>query len=223
VVTLSTAVHQRDPQQVTARPVYLDLRSGYWQIPLTLASKPITAFTVLSRGLYQFRVMPFGLYSARLDPHCFAYLDDIIVLGETFEQHQEDFRRLRAATLRLNPDKCQFGRCSLTYLGYVVTAADIQQLVTPKTLRQLRRFLGMASWYRRFIPDFSRIVAPLDRLLKKGVRWEWTTEQDAALNTLKGGLSAAPVLACPDFGKPFVLQTDAADTGLGVTLTEVTM
>jgi transposase InsO family protein len=226
----------------------IDLKSGYWQVPLTPSSKPITAFTVPSRGLYQFRVMPFGLHSApatfqrlmdrvigpELDPYCFAYLDDIVVLGETFEQHlqvlQEVFRRLRAANLRLNPDKCQFGRRSLTYLGHVVTAAGIRtdpdkvaairQLATPKTLRQLRRFLGMASWYRRFIPDFSRIAAPLNRLLKKGGRWDWTPEQDAAFNTLKDSLSAAPVLACPDFGKPFVLQTDAADTGLGVALTQ---
>ncbi|KAH0815056.1 hypothetical protein GEV33_007735 [Tenebrio molitor] len=173
----------------------IDLKSGHWQVPLTPSSKPITAFTVPSRGLYQFRVMPFGLHSApatfqrlmdrvigpELDPYCFAYLDDIVVLGETFEQHlevlQEVFRRLRAANLRLNPDKCQFGRRSLTYLGHVVTAAGIRtdpdkvaairQLATPKTLRQLRRFLGMASWYRRFIPDFSRVAAPLNRLLKK--------------------------------------------------------
>jgi hypothetical protein len=158
----------------------IDVKSGYWQVPLTPASKPITAFMVPSRGLYQFRVMPFGLHSApatfqrlmdrvmgpELDPYCFAYLDDIVVLGETFEQHlevlQEVFRRLRAANLRLNPDKCQFGRRSLTYLGHVVTAAGIrtdpdkvaaiQQLATPKTLRQLRSFLMMASWYRRFIP-----------------------------------------------------------------------
>ncbi|KAH0822374.1 hypothetical protein GEV33_000417 [Tenebrio molitor] len=78
----------------------------------------------------------------------------------------------------------------------------------------------MASWYRRFIPDFSRIAAPLNRLLKKGIRWEWTPEQDAAFDTLKNSLSAAPVLASPNFGKPFVLQTDAADTGLGVALTQ---
>jgi hypothetical protein len=158
----------------------IDVKSGYWQVPLTPANKPITAFMVPSRGLYQFRVMPFGLHSApatfqrlmdrvmgpELDPYCFAYLDDIVVLGETFEQHlevlQEVFRRLRAANLRLNPDKCQFGRRSLTYLGHVVTAAGIwtdpdkvaaiQQLATPKTLRQLRSFLMMASWYRRFIP-----------------------------------------------------------------------
>jgi hypothetical protein len=224
----------------------IDVKSGYWQVPLTPASKPITAFMVPSRGLYQFRVMPFGLHSApasfqrlmnrvmgpELDPYCFAYLDDIVVLGETFEQHlkvlQEVFRRLRAANLRLNPDKCQFGRRSLTYLGHVVTAAGIrtdpdkvaaiQQLATPKTLRQLRSFLMMASWYSRFIPLPDR--RPANRLLKKGDRWEWTPEQDAAFNTLKDSLSAAPVLACPDFGKPFVLQTDAADTGLGLALTQ---
>jgi hypothetical protein len=136
------------------------------------------------------------------------------------------------ANLRLNPDKCQFRRRSLTYLGHVVTAAGIrndpekvaaiQQLANTQTPRQVRRFLGMASWYRRFIPDFSRIAAPLNRLLRKGVRWEWTTEQDAAFDTLKDSLSAAPVLACPNFGKPFVLQTDVADTGLGAALTQYT-
>jgi hypothetical protein len=101
----------------------IDVKSRYWQVPLTPASKPTTAFMVPSRGLYQLRVMPFGLHSApatfqrlmdrvmgpELDPYCFAYLDDIVVLGETFEQHlevlQEVFRRLRAANLRLNPDK----------------------------------------------------------------------------------------------------------------------
>jgi hypothetical protein len=93
-------------------------------------------------------------------------------------------------------------------------------LANSKTPRQVRRFLGIASWYRRFIPDFSRIAAPLNRLLGKGVRWEWTTEQDAAFDTLKDSLSAAPVRACPNFGKPFVLQTDVADTGLGVALTQ---
>jgi hypothetical protein len=111
---------------------------------------------------------------------------------------------LPAAGIRTDPEK----------------VAAIQQLTTPKTPRQVRRFLGMASWYRRFIPDFSRVAAPLNRLLRKGVRWEWTTEQDAAFDTLKDSLSAAPVLACPNFGKPFVLQTDAADTGLGVALTQ---
>jgi hypothetical protein len=119
----------------------IDLKSGYWQVPLTPASKPITAFTVQSRGLYQFRVMPFGLHSA---PATFQRLMDRVIGPEL------------AAGIRTDLEK----------------VAAIQQLTTPKTPRQVRRFLGMASWYRRFIPDFSRIAAPLNRLLKKGIRWE---------------------------------------------------
>jgi hypothetical protein len=119
----------------------IDLKSGYGQVPLTPASKPITAFTVQSRGLYQFRVMPFGLHSA---PATFQRLMDRVIGPEL------------AAGIRTDLEK----------------VAAIQQLTTPKTPRQVRRFLGMASWYRRFIPDFSRIAAPLNRLLKKGIRWE---------------------------------------------------
>lgn len=226
----------------------IDLRHGYWQIPLSPASKPVTAFTVPGRGLYQFTVMPFGLHSAPatfqrlldsiigpdLEPHAFAYLDDIIVLGETFEGHLENlrevFRRLRAANLQLNPDKCQFCRKSLKYLGHLVTSEGIQtdpdkveaiqQIPTPRNVRDIRRFLGVASWYRRFVPDFSQIAAPLTRLLKKQHRWKWTAEQDEAFSTLKKCLTEAPVLTCPDFEKPFTLQTDAAETGLGVALTQ---
>ncbi|XP_018578275.1 uncharacterized protein LOC108916491 [Anoplophora glabripennis] len=125
----------------------LDLKQGYWQIPLTAESKPITAFTVPGRGLFQFRVMPFGLHSApatfqrlldriigpEMEPYAFAYLDDIIVLGETFEEHldnlREVFRRLRMANLQLNPDKCEFCRKSLKYLGHIVTAEGFRQIL----------------------------------------------------------------------------------------------
>ena len=224
----------------------LDLKEGYWQVPLAPESRQITAFTVPSRGLFQFRVMPFGLHSApatfqrlmdlvigpEMDPYCFAYLDDIIVLGETFEQHlsllTEVFHRLRSANLRLNPEKCQFGRRSLQYLGHLVTAegihtdpekvASIRQLPPPSNVKGIRRFLGIASWYRRFVPDFSKIAAPLNRLLKKGIAWQWSEEQDEAFRRLKDGLTSAPVLACPNFEKPFILQTDASDQGLGVAL-----
>lgn len=183
-------------------------------------------------GLFQFKVMPFGLHSApatfqqlmdrvigpELDPYCFAYLDDIIVLGETFERHLENlseiFRRLRAANLRLNPDKCQFGRKSLRYLRHLVTSegirtdpekvSAIQNLPEPTNVRGIRRFLGIASWYRRFVPDFSRIAAPLNRLLKKGVKWSWNEEQQQAFAQLKKCLTEAPILACLDFSRPFV-------------------
>ena len=177
----------------------LDLKQGYWQVPLSQDSKPITAFTVPGRGLFQFKVMPFGLHSAPatfqrlldsligpdMDPHAFAYLDDIIVLGETLEEHlenlQEVFRRLRAANLRLNPEKCDFCKKSLKYLGHVVTDEGIrtdpdkiraiQEIPAPTTIRALRRFLGICSWYRRFIEGFSQMVKPLTDLLKKKQKW----------------------------------------------------
>ena len=192
--------------------------------------------------------MPFRLHSAPatfqrlidriigqdLEPYCFAYLDDIIILGKSFEHHREllreVFRRLREANLRLNPEKCQFGRKSLKYLGHLVTSEGIRtdpdkvsaivDLAPPTNLRGLRRFLGMASWYRRYIEGFSKITAPLNRLLKKGQRWQWTAEQDKAFCELKQHLTEAPVLTCPDFEQPFILQTDASDLGLGVALTQ---
>ena len=226
----------------------IDLTNGYWQIPLDHESRPITAFTVPGRGLFQFRRMPFGLHSApatfqrlldqiigpQLEPRAFAYLDDIIVLGSTFEEHFDNLRevlqRLRAAGLKLNKEKCQFGRTELQYLGHTVTergvATDpekvqaIARIPAPTNLRELRRFLGMVSWYRRFIPRFTDIAAPLNHLLQKKVRWTWSEKEEIAFETLRQQLATAPVLACPDFTLPFTLQTDASNEGLGAVLTQ---
>lgn len=228
----------------------LDLKQGYWQIPLDNKSRPITAFTVSGRGLFQFKVLPFGLHSApatfqrlldtiigpEMEPYAFAYLDDIIVLGKTFEEHlyhlREVFRRLRKANLRINPEKCHFCQKSIKYLGHVVSNGSIQtdpdkvdairSIPPPSNVKGLRRFLGVASWYRRFIPSFSELVAPLTRLLRKNQPWNWTEEQGTAFETVKERLTEAPVLACPDFSKPFVLQTDASDYGIGAALTQTT-
>lgn len=151
----------------------IDLRHRYWQVPLIEDSKQITAFTVPGNGLYQFKLMLFRLHSApatfqrlmdriigpKLDPYCFDYLDGITILGKSFEHHLEMlgdvFRKLRAANLRLNPEKCQFGRRSLKYLGHIVTPGgihtdlekvnSIQQLPPPTTVRSMQRFLGIAS------------------------------------------------------------------------------
>ncbi len=226
----------------------LDLKDGYWQIPMAEDSKKYTAFTVAGRGLYQWRVMPFGLHSAPatfqraldsvigsdLEPFAFAYLDDIIVIGRTLEEHlamlKEVFRRLRAANLKINPDKCEFFKRETKYLGHVISGkgiqtdpdkvSAIQDMAIPKTLRELRRFLGVASWYRRFVPDFAAIAQPLTTLLKKGRHWKWTEEQQTAFEVLKAKLTEAPVLACPDFSRTFKLQTDASDYGLGAVLTQ---
>jgi len=224
----------------------LDLKSGYWQVPLIPDSKPITAFTVPNRGLFQFNVMPFGLHSApatfqrlldsiigpELEPCAFAYLDDIIVLGSSFDEHLQNlkmvFQKLRQANLRINPDKCKFGRSELKYLGHVVSkngigtdpekVRAIEEFSAPKTLKQLRRFLGMASWYRRFIPDFSTITAPLTKLLRKKQAWNWSDQQEEAFQKLKQTLGSAPILTCPDFQKTFFLQTDSSNFGLGAAL-----
>ncbi|KAL7724485.1 hypothetical protein ACLKA6_007314 [Drosophila palustris] len=226
----------------------LDLKSGYWQIPMARGSREYTAFTVPRRGLFHWKVMPFGLHSAPatfqraldsvigpdMEPYAFAYLDDIIVSGATLKEHVrnlgEVLRRLRQANLRLNRAKCKFFRRSLVYLGHVISGegihtdpdkiAAVRELQPPTTCRELRRCLGIASWYRRFVPNFADIVQPMSLLLKKGQKWDWKLEQQAAFEELKARLTEAPVLACPDFSEKFVLQTDASDCGLGAVLTQ---
>ncbi|KAH8300620.1 hypothetical protein KR059_003819, partial [Drosophila kikkawai] len=173
-------------------------------------SRACTAFTLPGRGLFQWRVMPFGLHSAPatfqraldsvigpdLDPHAFAYLDDII----------------------------------LVYLGHVISdqgihtdpekVAAVRNLSPHTSLRELRRCLGMASWYRRFVPNFVSVVQPMTNLLRKNQRWKWEQEQQKAFELLKSLLTDAPVLACPDFSVKMTLQTDASNYGLGGVLTQ---
>ncbi|KAL6419486.1 hypothetical protein ACFW04_011371 [Cataglyphis niger] len=226
----------------------LDLKQGYWQVPLESKSRPITAFTIPGRGLYQFKIMPFGLHSApatfqrlldkiispALEPNVFVYLDDIIIISKTFDDHlrllTEVFRRLRDARLRLNPEKCKFCVDQLKYLGHVVDRKGIRtdpekvsavaNWPEPRTVKQVRQFLGMASWYWRFIANFSTIAAPLTNLTKKNAKWKWGVEKTTAFRELKKTLMSAPVLACPDFARRFVLQTDASTSGLGAVLTQ---
>jgi len=129
------------------------------------------------------------------------------------------FTRLRRARLRLNPTKCRFCVPELKYLGHIVNRQGIhtdpekikaiEQWPTPSTVRQIRQFVGLASWYRRFIPDFSAAAAPLTSLTKKNARWRWGTEEKQAFRTLKKALSPALILACPDFDRQFIVQTDA--------------
>lgn len=226
----------------------LDLRDGYWQVPLQKESRPTTAFTVPGRGLYQFKVMPFGLHSApacfqrlldtiigpEFEPRAFAYLDDLVLVSRSFKEHlkllEEVFSKLREAGLRLNPAKCYFCKKELKYLGHIVNQQGIQtdpeklsainQFPTPKTVRQVRSFLGLASWYRRFVPRFAVMSAPLTQLLRKNQRWNWTEKQEHAFQSLKDVLTSSPVLSCPDFAQPFILQVDASNDGLGASLTQ---
>ena len=225
----------------------LDLASGYWQVEMDEKDRPKTAF-ITQFGTYQFKVMPFGLCNAlatfqRLMDEVFrgllwkfvmVYLDDVIIYSETFEQHLEHlqivFNRLKKAGLKLNPDKCDFVKSELEFLGHVVSDKGIRtdpakiekvkNFPIPTNITQLRGFLGLALYYRRFVPDFSTIAVPLNKLLKKGVTYSWTDQQQKAFDALKSCLISSPVLTFPDFKKTFVLLTDASTFGLGAILSQ---
>lgn len=226
----------------------LDIKSAYWQIKMAEDSKEYTAFTVPNRGLYQFKRMPFGLHGSpalwqrlidkvlgpKLEPYVFVYLDDIIIVTQTFEKHleilREIFDRLSRANLTLSKEKCKFCRSELKYLGYVVNqnglhvdpdkVKAILELPTPTSVSTLRRVIGMASWYRRFIPNFSSIISPMTALLKKNKSWLWSTACEKSFHHIKNCLISAPILSCPDFSKPFCVQTDASAFGLGCVLSQ---
>lgn len=226
----------------------LDIKSAYHQIAIKEDSKELTAFTIPGRGLFQFRRMPFGLTNAPatwqrlidrvigddLEPYVFVYLDDIIIISPDFDTHLnvlgKVLDRLIQAGLTVSQEKCHFCRPSLKYLGYVVDSRGLHvdvskveamlNVPTPRNVKEVRRFVGMASWYRRFIPNFATILKPLTELTRKNVHFQWSHQCQEAFSTIKNCLVSAPVLTCPDFEKPFLLQTDASAYGIGAVLTQ---
>jgi len=152
------------------------------------------------------------------------------MFAEHLEHLFDVFRRLRNARLRLNPEKCHFCRPELKYLGHVINRHGIHtdpakisavaDWPAPTTVRKVRQFIGMASWYRRFVKDFSKISTPLTRLTGKNARWQWGEAEENAFRQLKTALTTAPILACPDYQRIFILQTNASTLGLGAVLTQ---
>lgn len=226
----------------------IDLNDFFWQIPLSPESKQKTAFAVPGHGLYQFSRLPFGLHNAaqcsqrlmnvlfgETDNKIFAYLDDIIVATPTFEEHLEVldlvYRRLIDAGLTINYEKSSFCLPSLKYLGHVVDGnglrtdpEKVQAVMNyprPTTFTELKRFIGLISWYRRFVPNFATVAEPLHSLTrgkKKPSRIAWNPEADKAFLSLKSLLVSSPILTTPDFSQPFNIHCDASNTGLGVLL-----
>ena len=223
----------------------LDLSKGYWQIPIKPECRDATTF-VCSEGSFRYLKMPFGLVNApatlnrlmrRLlndihDADC--YMDDVLGASVTWEEHLSMLRpvlsRIKLVGLTLRPSKCLLGFGSLDFVGHVVgegnlsphpdTVAKIRKAKIPETKKQVRSFLGLVGFYRRYIPNFSSVAAPLTDLTKKGKpnKVEWGFVQDSAFSMLKEILSKAPVLRLTDFSKPFILQTDASEDGIGAVL-----
>lgn len=161
-----------------------------------------------------------------------VFIDDILVYSSTLSAHikllRQVFELLEQHQLHLKMSKCSFAQKQLTYLGHVISAQGVatdekntmavRNWPTPTTVREVRGFLGLAGYYRWFVRNFGIISRPLTNLLKKNTVFVWTKETDAAFQHLKSALCSAPVLALPRFDRPFELETDASDFGIGVVL-----
>ena len=163
---------------------------------------------------------------------CVVYLDNILVFGRNLSEHNANlktvFERLREAGLRLKPTKCHLARQRVEFLGHVVSAAGVQtdpgklkaveRYPVPTDVKTLLSFLGLASYYRRFVSRFAAIASPMHLLTKKDAPFVWTEECQLAFEKIKKLLISAPVLAFPQFDRPFILETDASGIGLGAVL-----
>ncbi|UYV82604.1 hypothetical protein LAZ67_22000095 [Cordylochernes scorpioides] len=225
----------------------IDLRSGYWQVEVEERDKEKTAFTT-AHGLYEFNVMPFGLCNAPATFErnmenmlgnlrwqiCLCYLDDVIIYSPDFPTHlkrlEAVFRCFRESNLRLNDKKCRFAFEELEILGYITSKHGIKpaehnikavrNFPRPKKVKEVQSFLGMCSYYRKFIKDFSKIADPLTNLIKKSVSFTWTERQEEAFQTLKTALLSPPILGHFNPNAPTYVHTDASNIGIGATLVQ---
>ena len=226
----------------------LDLLSGYWQVEMAQGDRQKTAFCT-TEGLFEFKVMPFGLCNAPATFQrlmdlvlaglqwscCLVYIDDVIILGRSFSEHlrnlQAVFERIQSAGLKLKPSKCSFLQDEVQYLGHIVSKDGVKvdpaktnkvaSWSTPTSIREVKQFLGFASYYRRFIEGFAQVAKPLHCLTECKRQFQWTEECQAAFEELRHRLTTSPVLAYPDFEKSFILDTDASDVGIGAVLSQV--
>jgi len=223
----------------------LDLFAVYHQVRLKEGEEHKTTFSTHS-GHFEFKVMAFGLTGAPntfqqamnltlaplLRKCVIVFFDDILVFSPTYEQHLIDLRKvfelLQSEHWHIKLSKCRFAQQKLSYLGHIISSegiatdpAKVEAIVTwptPSNVSELRSFLGLAGFYRKFIRHFAVVAKPLTNLLKKGTYFIWTSDHQLAFDTLKQAMSSFPVLAIPDFTKPFAIETDASNNGVGAVL-----
>ncbi|XP_069177597.1 uncharacterized protein [Procambarus clarkii] len=222
-----------------------DLFKGYWQVPLTEKAKPISAF-VTPDGLFECQVMPFGMKNAastfqrlmgtvlRDVENTLVYIDDVLIYDVDWQDHlrhiEDFFKAMLQSGLVVNLHKSEFARTSVIFLGHKVgggwiapKASKMEAIIqypTPATRKDILHFLGMAGFYRKFVPNFSSIAAPLTDQLKKGVKLIWNENCQKAFENLKAILISSPILRSPSFEDRFILTVDASDYGLGSILSQ---
>jgi hypothetical protein len=225
-----------------------DLRSGYHQVPMREEDRDKTAY-VTREGTFRFKKMPFGLCNAGATFQrlmdlvmaglnfeiCLVYLDDIVLYSKDISEHLERLRvlltRLRGAKLKLKPSKCHLLRREVEFLGHVVSGEGVgtdpkkieavEYWPTPAVVRDVRSFLGLASYYRKFVRSFAEIAAPLHALTGKNTPFHWTDGCQRSFEQLKLALIQAPVLAMPVENEPYLLDTDASNHGIGAVLSQL--
>jgi hypothetical protein len=223
----------------------IDLRSGYHQMKIRECDIPKTAF-VTRYGQYEFTIVSFGLTNApayfmnmmnkvfmeELDKFVIVFIDDILIYSETAEEHAKHLRivleRLRQNQLYAKFSKCEFWLEKVAFLGHVLTADGVavdpekieavSEWQQPKSVTDIRSFLGLAGYYRRFIENFSKIAKPMTELLKNNVPFVWSPKCEASFQELKSQLTTTPILTLPDIWEDFVVYCDASRQGLGCVL-----
>jgi len=226
----------------------MDMMSGYWQVLIKEEDKPKTAFGNSFIGFWEFNVMPFGVTNApatyqrlmdeMLGPlrfHCSVdYIDDLLTYSSTFKEHlhhlQLVFNRMKEFNITAKITKCHFCPSQMSFLGYIFDQQGvhpdpnkvkaIENLPIPENITQLRQFLGLTSYYRKFIKEYANTAAPLTDLLRQSTPFLWTTATDWAFNKLKQSLLAHPILQLPDLSKEFTIITDASGIAISAILTQ---
>ena len=227
----------------------MDLSMGYWQQPLHEDSKPVTACSIPSVCTFQYARVPLGLTSSPgsfqqeiekvmlglKNTKCAQYLDDLASAARKFldalNKIDKIFTRLRSVNLKLKPEKTRLFMLKISFLGFILSHKGLEmdsqkcdgllKMSRPRNKKQIKSFVSMAGFYRKFLKDFALICKPMTNLLKQNVKFVWNKEQDDAFQAIKDKIAENVVLKFPDLNKEFVLKTDASDYSIGAVLSQM--